>query len=61
MPAAVNNDNAGFEKAFNAAAAPLVDQVNGALDALTAFEASSAAQAVKDDHRPPTTPTAPWC
>jgi methyl-accepting chemotaxis protein len=49
IPAALNNDNAAYEKAYDAAGAPLVDQINGALDALTAFEATSAGKAVQDD------------
>jgi methyl-accepting chemotaxis protein len=45
MPAAVRSDNAAFAEAYDTAAAPLVDQINNAFDALAAFEQSSAADA----------------
>ncbi|MFF5075719.1 methyl-accepting chemotaxis protein [Actinoplanes sp. NPDC000266] len=54
IPAATNSDNAAFAKAYDTEAAPLVDQINGAFDTLTAFEADSArdsAQAANSTYR----------
>ncbi|XVV15229.1 methyl-accepting chemotaxis protein [Actinoplanes sp. CA-131856] len=54
IPAATNSDNAAFAKAYDTEAAPLVDQINGAFDTLTAFEADSAqdsAQAADSTYR----------
>ncbi|MFD0522031.1 methyl-accepting chemotaxis protein [Paractinoplanes durhamensis] len=48
IPAAAKSDNATFAKAYATSAAPLVEQVNNAFDALAAFEQSSAAQAADD-------------
>jgi methyl-accepting chemotaxis protein len=45
---AVARGSAAYAKAYETAAAPLVDQINNAFDALTAFEADGAGQAAKD-------------
>jgi methyl-accepting chemotaxis protein len=47
IPAATRGDNAAYEKAYTTEAAPLVDEVNNAFDALASFESSSAASAAQ--------------
>jgi methyl-accepting chemotaxis protein len=49
LPAATDTDSSTFAAAYTTAAAPLVDQVNNAFDALTAFERSSAAEAATNN------------
>jgi methyl-accepting chemotaxis protein len=50
IPAAAAGNTAAFAKAYTNNAVPLVDQVNNALDALSAFEQASAAQAAQATH-----------
>jgi len=47
LPAAAKNSDA-YDEAYDTNAAPLVDRVNNAFDALSAYEAASAGQAAKD-------------
>jgi methyl-accepting chemotaxis protein len=47
IPAALGSDNAAYEDAYSGGAASLVDRVNTAFDALTKFEADSAAAAAR--------------
>ena len=47
IPAAAAHDSAAFDRAYSENAVALVDQANAALDALSTFEADSAAQAVE--------------
>ncbi len=50
IPAAAAGNTAAFARAYTNNAVPLVDQVNDALDALSAFEQASAARAAHDTH-----------